>query len=67
MRFFIVIDGIELTLWSLADAALIPQVPLQLRYNLWHPDTHWLPTAVPADYPSQDAVLAADWFKYWAP
>jgi hypothetical protein len=67
VRFFIVIDGIELTLWTLVDAALIPQVPLQLRYNLWHPDAHWLPTASPASYPSQDALLAVDWFKYWAP
>lgn len=67
VRFFIVIDGIELTLWTLADVALIPQVPLQFRYNLWHADTHWLPAATPASYPAEDAVLAVDWFKYWAP
>ena len=67
VRFFIVIDGIELTLWTLADANLIPQVPLQFRYNLWHPEAHWLPPAASASYPSQDAVLAVDWFKYWAP
>jgi hypothetical protein len=67
VRFFIVIDGVELTLWTLADAALVPQVPLQFRYNLWHPDTHWLPPTAPASYPAEDAVLAVDWFKYWAP
>jgi hypothetical protein len=67
VRFFIVVDGIELTLWTLTEALLIPQVPLQLRYNLWHPDTHWLPPADSASYPSHDSVLAPDWFKYWAP
>jgi hypothetical protein len=67
VRFFIVIDGKELTLWTLTDAAFIPQVPLQLRYNLWHSDTHWVPAATPASYPSQDAVLAVDGFEYWAP
>jgi hypothetical protein len=67
VRFFIVIDGLDLTLWTLVDALLIPQVPLQLRYNLWHADAHWLPPAAAAGYPSQDAVLAVDWFKYWAP
>jgi hypothetical protein len=67
VRFFIVIDGTELTLWTLADATLIPQVPLQLRYNLWHPEAHWLPPGASASYPGQDAALAVDWFKYWAP
>jgi len=67
VRFFIVIDGVELTLWTLADTALVPQVPLQLRYNLWHPDAHWLPPAASANYPAEDAMLAVDWFKYWAP
>jgi hypothetical protein len=67
VRFFMVEGGVELTLWTLADAAFVPQVPLQFRYNLWHPDAHWLPTASPASYPAEDAVLAVDWFKYWAP
>jgi hypothetical protein len=67
VRFFIVEGGLELTLWTLTDAAFIPQVPLQFRYNLWHPEVHWVPGATAASYPGGDAVLEVDWFKYWAP
>ena len=67
VRFFIVNQGRELTLWTLGDATLIPQVPLQFMLNLWHPTEHWIPARSPADYPASDAVLRADWAEYWLP
>jgi hypothetical protein len=65
VRFFVVLDGIEVTLWTLTDSRLIPQVPLGFCFNLWHPTTHWLPPAAPALYPAADAVMRIDWFGYW--
>ena len=67
VRFFIVKDGREITLWTLGDSKLIPQVPLQLMLNLWHPTEHWIPARSPANYPGSDAVLRADWAEYWEP
>jgi hypothetical protein len=60
VRFFIVLDGVALTLWDLTDARYVPQVPLPMMFNLWHPPTHWLPTRAPADYPANDALLLVD-------
>lgn len=67
VRFFIVKDGREITLWTLGDSKLIPQVPLQVMLNLWHPTEHWIPARSPANYPGSDAVLSADWAQYWEP
>ena len=67
VRFFIVKDGREITLWTLGDSKLIPQVPLQVMLNLWHPTEHWIPARSPANYPGSDAVLRADWAEYWEP
>jgi hypothetical protein len=66
VRFFIVLDGAEVTLWTMSEARFVPQVPLQFRFNLWHPATHWPPPAAPALYPAADAILRVDWFRYWA-
>jgi hypothetical protein len=67
VRFFIVNQGREMTLWTLANPNLIPQVPLQFMLNLWHPTEHWVPVRSPADYPAAEAVLRADWAEYWNP
>ena len=67
VRFFIVNQGREMTLWTLGDSKVIPQVPLQFMLNLWHPTEHWIPARSPADYPATDAVLRADWAEYWTP
>jgi len=67
VRFFIVDQGREMTLWTLGDTKVIPQVPLQFIFNLWHPTEHWLPARSPANYPATDAVLRADWAEYWTP
>jgi len=66
VRFFIVLDGAEITLWIMGEARFVPQVPLQFRFNLWHPPTHWPPPAANALYPAADALLRIDWFRYWA-
>jgi hypothetical protein len=52
------------TLWEVDDPAFVPQVPLQLMLNLWHPETHWLPGRDAADYPSSDTAFRLDWFDY---
>jgi hypothetical protein len=67
VRFFIVMGGAELTLWTLEDAAYIPQAPLPMMFNVWHPATHWLPAREPADYPSEDAVLRVDFAEWRVP
>jgi hypothetical protein len=64
VRFFIERGGAEVTLWTLTAPALVPQVPLQLMFNLWHPETHWLPGRTEADYPAADAELRLDRFSY---
>jgi hypothetical protein len=60
VRFFIVLGGAEVTLWTLRDLAYVPQVPLPLMFNLWHPATHWVPTRTAASYPAQDGVMLVD-------
>jgi beta-glucanase (GH16 family) len=67
VRFFIVVGGVERTLWTIEDAAYIPQAPLPMMFNLWHPATHWLPTRDAADYPSEDAVLSVDSAEWRVP
>ena len=67
VRFFIVLDGAEVGLWTLTDPAFVPQVPLPLMFNLWHPATHWLPTRQPAGYPAHDGVMLVDWAEWTSP
>jgi hypothetical protein len=66
VRFFAVLGGKELTLWTLTDEAYVPAVPLQVMFNLWHPASHWLPDRTSAAYPAQDANLRVDWVEYRA-
>ena len=59
IRWFIVIRGREVTLWSFTDAARIPKEPSSLRFNLWHPRKHWneAGAAMPA---LKDATLSVE-------
>lgn len=65
IRFFVLLDGVEVTLWVLTEARFVPQVPLQFCFNLWHPTTHWLPPSAPALYPAAESLMHIDWFGYW--
>ncbi len=64
IRWFIVLDGHEVTLWDFTDARYIPQQPAQWMFNLWHAPTHWFESGGPADFPGEDAVLRLDWARY---
>ncbi|MEO8900171.1 MAG: glycoside hydrolase family 16 protein [Polyangiaceae bacterium] len=66
LRFFMLIDGADVTLWTLTDPARIPQQPVTMVYNLWHPATHWYPAAGTAAFPAQPVVMHVDWFDYYA-
>jgi len=64
VRFFLV-DGAEsLTLWTLSDPTHVPQLPVYLTYNMWHPSTHWFPLSGDADYPANDVVMDVDWVRF---
>jgi hypothetical protein len=67
VRFFIVLGGAEWTLWTVTDARYVPQVPLPMMFNVWHPSTHWLPQRTPADYPALDGVMRIDSTEWLAP
>ncbi len=64
LRFFMVLGGSERTLWTLQGQESIPQQPVQMMYNLWHPETHWFPGSGVADYPASDVVMRVDWFEF---
>ncbi len=64
VRFFLDDGTGELTLWVLSDASRVPQLPVYLTYNLWHPSTHWFPRAGDADYPASDVVMSVDWIRF---
>ncbi len=66
VRFFINDGTTDLTLWTLADAAHVPQQPVYLMYNLWHPDSHWFPSSGAADFPANDVVMKLDWVRFEA-
>ena len=67
VRFFIVLDGRELTLWTLTERAFVPQVPLPMMFNLWHPPADWGPLTTAADYPAHDSVLLVDSAEWQTP
>src|SRR5512145_2016639 len=64
IRFFIVDGAEELTLWTLNGADHVPQQPIYLMYNLWHPSSHWFPLDGAADFPANDVVMKLDWVRY---
>jgi len=66
VRYFAVVDGQDKTLWELADATHVPQLPAAIMFNVWHPAEHWFGGGGPPDYPANDAVLLVDWVRFWA-
>jgi len=64
VRFFLNDGTSDLTLWTLADAAHVPQEPVFIMYNLWHPDSHWFPMSGAAGFPSSDVVMKLDWVRF---
>ncbi|HWA73917.1 MAG TPA: glycoside hydrolase family 16 protein [Polyangiaceae bacterium] len=66
LRFFLVLDGSERTLWTLTDPARIPVAPVTVIYNLWHADSAWYPNTGSADFPAHDVTLRVDWFRFYA-
>lgn len=60
LRYFIVLNGKEVTLWNYTDTTYIPQNKVKMMFNVWYPD--WSGKA----YPASDQSLKVDWFKYWA-
>ena len=64
IRFFLALDGTDRDLWTLSGEERVPQQPVQLLYNLWHPDTHWYPSDGAADFPAADVVMRVDWLSY---
>ncbi|HEX7480234.1 MAG TPA: glycoside hydrolase family 16 protein [Polyangiales bacterium] len=64
LRYFIVVGGHEITLWTYADAKYIPSLPAPFLFNVWH-STDWWNSQGTADYPASDAVMRVDWFRYW--
>jgi len=66
VRFFMTLDGKEVTLWDLTDAAYVPVVPLTMIFNLWHPPNHWLPSPSAAAIPSHASVFSVDRAEWYA-
>ncbi len=65
LRFFIVVNGAEVTLWDYTDKTYIPQNKAFMMFNLWYTDSHWWAGGA-AGYPAADSSLKVDGFKYWA-
>lgn len=67
VRYFIVSDEIEITLWDFTGKNFIPQNPASFMLNVWHTTPQWFGSDGEAGgYPKDDVTLSADWFKYWA-
>jgi beta-glucanase (GH16 family) len=64
LRYFIVVGGNEITLWTYTDAKYIPSLPAAFLFNVWHSNDWWNNQGT-ADYPANDAVMRLDWFRYW--
>jgi hypothetical protein len=65
LRFFLIdTTGSEQTLWRIDGAESIPQLPVALTCNLWHPESHWYPLTGPADLPAADVVFRVDWIEF---
>jgi beta-glucanase (GH16 family) len=64
LRYFIVVGGNEITLWTYTDAKYIPSLPAAFLFNVWHSNDWWNSQGT-ADYPANDAVMRVDWFRYW--
>lgn len=71
VRFFIMLNGKEVTLWTLNNTShpngvsYIPQNKAAMMFNLWHTGGHWYAGGA-AVSPANPATMNVDWFKYWA-
>jgi len=63
IRFFIVLGGKELTLYTTEDPTRVPTSQMQMLFNLWHPAEHWNEEGAAA-VAAKDATLSIDWFQY---
>jgi hypothetical protein len=63
LRYFMSINGADVTLWDATDATRIPQAPMEQHFNIWAPGIHWS-TGANASPPAKDATLTLDWFRY---
>jgi hypothetical protein len=63
LRYFMVINGTELTLWDATEPSRIPQAPMYQHFNIWAPGISWS-TGDKAAVPANDTTLALDWFRY---
>lgn len=64
LRFFLKLHGAERDLWTLTGAELVPQLPVEILFNIWHPETHWYPAEGAADFPASDVVMRVDWVSF---
>ncbi|HBF07277.1 MAG TPA: hypothetical protein DHW71_00350 [Gammaproteobacteria bacterium] len=63
VRWFMIHDGQERTLWHMTDVDMVPQDPAQIMFNVWHTATHWY-SGGEADYPASDAEMKVDFVRY---
>ena len=64
MRYYIVLGGRELDLFTIRDASRIPRRQAGFLMNVWHASSHWTDGSS-ADYPSSPATMLVDWVKIW--
>lgn len=64
LRFFLRVGDDDLTLWTLSGRDQVPQRPVHVMYNSWHPEAHWSPPQATADYPANDVWLRVDWVSF---
>ncbi|HVY30839.1 MAG TPA: hypothetical protein VHB79_29975 [Polyangiaceae bacterium] len=64
IRFFVRLPDAERDVWTLTGAEHVPQQPVYVLYNLWHPALHWYPGNGSADYPANDVTLTVDWLTF---
>lgn len=64
IRFFVQLPDGERDVWTLTGAEQVPQQPVYVLYNLWHPALHWFPGHGSADYPANDVTLTVDWLGF---
>ncbi|HVK55055.1 MAG TPA: glycoside hydrolase family 16 protein [Burkholderiales bacterium] len=63
IRWYIVINGKEVTLWDLTDTSVIPQNPATFMLNIWHSPTHWYTYDV-GQYPDANSTMYVDYFRF---
>lgn len=63
IRFFVEDGDKKLELWNYNNRSFIPEIPGNLRSNIWHNGTHWHMEGT-ADYPDRDKNFLIDWIKY---